>query len=601
MSMAKRCKIALLLVVACALPARAAELAVRDATTGAPLEARAQRLDASADAPLLLDGRLRRYPLALPARLRIEAAAHRPLEVDLGDGDAPVTVLLDPIEPPVAYERLARTAAAVPRARWMQGYARDASDGRALAGVRVEVEGRLATTDASGYFELELDPVEADAVPTDRTILRAHADGYADVVREGLARIAGVQRLQLAFGGDAAPRAMIEIGARDRVDGTVGDAVEAGTAGASIERPFAPPVGAALAPALAPPATILVGYADAACTQSCCTGACTHTCVLPFETYVRRGLDSEWIASWNAQSLRAGSIAYRSYGAWRTAHPISANFDICSSACCQVNDAGTSASTDAAVARTPGILLTRSGSEAASAEYSAENNSWDDPGDGLSCSNSDLSCGNGFAGSPANGWPCLADAVGAGHGCFGHGRGMSQWGTQRWAIDASARRWPWIVDHYYNDNGNAGGAGTGQRTAVMTSPLSLSAVAATPSAIAPGATLQLSAIAGNAAGATHAHLLVGASLHRSGVGYVDDPASDAPLSLPPGDQAIARAFHVPSATPAGAYDVLLSLYLDVDEDGAIGAGDLPLALATLPGAVQVLDDDIYANGFDATP
>ncbi|HEU4662998.1 MAG TPA: SpoIID/LytB domain-containing protein [Dokdonella sp.] len=598
MMLANRCTTALLLLVACGLPAHAAELAVRDAATGAPLEARAQRLDASpVGMPLLLDGQLRRYPLALPARLRIEAAAHRALDIELGDGDAPVTVLLDPLDPPAAYERLARTAATMPRARWLQGYARDASDGHALAGVHVEVEHRFATTDASGYFELELDPVDADSAPTDRATLRAHADGYAHIVREGLARIAGVQRLQLAFGGDTPARATLEIGARDRAGGTVGAAGAAGTPGASIGRTFAPPVGAALAPALTPPATIRVGYADAACTQSCCTGACTHTCVLPLESYVARGLDSEWIASWNTQSLRAGSIAYRSYGAWRVAHPISSNFDICSSACCQVNDAGTSASTDAAIARTPGLMLTRGGNEAASAEYSAENNSWDDPADGLSCSNADLSCGDGYAGSPASGWPCLADPVGAGHGCFGHGRGMSQWGTQRWALDASAHRWPWIVDHYYNDNG----AGSGQRSAVMTSPLSLSAVAATPAAVAPGATLQLSAIADNAAGATHAHVLIGASLHRSGVGYLDDPAGDAPASLPPGASAVGRSFHVPAATQVGTYDVLLSLYLDVDEDGAIGAGDLPLALVTVAHAIEVGGDSIYANGFESAP
>jgi len=587
-----------LLALACALPVHAAELAVRDASTGAPLEARASRIDAiGGDDAVVLDGRLRRHAIALPAHLRVVATAHRAIDTVLGDGGAPTTILLDPLDEPVAYARLARRAEAMPHARWLQGYARAAIDGRALAGARIEVEGRLATTDASGYFELELDPVDANAAATERATVRAHADGYADIERDGLARIAGVQRLLLAFGGDAAARSTIELGARDRPSGSSGTTPDASTP----SRTEVPPAGGALAPLLAPPATIRVGYADAACTQSCCTGSCAHTCVLPLETYVRRGLDSEWIASWNAQSLRAGSIAYRSYGAWRAAHPISANFDICSSACCQVNDAGTSASTDAAVARTPGILLTRSGSEAASAEYSAENNSWDDPGDGLSCSNNDLSCGDGFAGSPANGWPCLGDAVGAGHGCFGHGRGMSQWGTQRWAIDASERRWPWIVDHYYNDNGNAGGAGTGQRTAVMTSPLSLSAVAATPSAIPPGATLQLSATAGNAAGATHAHVLVGASLYRSGVGYVDDPSNDAPRSLPPGDQAIARAFDVPAATPAGAYDVLLSLYLDVDEDGAIGAGDLPLALATLPAAVQILDDRIHADGFDAPP
>ncbi|HEY6940791.1 SpoIID/LytB domain-containing protein [Dokdonella sp.] len=588
------------LVLACAgaLPTHAAELAVRDATTGASLDARARQLDAfAADGPILLDGRLRRYPLASPARLRIEAPGHRPVEIALDGGDAPITILLDPLAPPVAYERLARMSEARPHARWLQGFARQGDDGLALAGAVVEIEGHRATTDASGYFELELDPVDADAAPTDRATLRAHADSHADIVREGLARLAGVQRVLLAFGGDTAPRATIEIGARDRAEGAVVAADAASSSAASIARTFAPPGGAALAPALAPPTTIRVGYADAACTQSCCTGACTHTCVLPLESYVGRGLDSEWIASWNTQSLRAGSVAYRSYGAWRVAHPISANFDICSSACCQVNDAGTSASTDAAVARTPGLMLTRGGSEAASAEYSAENNSWDDPADGLSCSNADLTCGDGYAGSPASGWPCLADPVGAGHGCFGPGRGMSQWGTQRWALDASAHRWPWIVDHYYNDNG----AGSGQRTAVMTSPLSLSAVVATPTTVAPGATAQLSATARNAAGAAHAHVLVGASLYRSGVGYVDDPAHDAATSLPPGDSAVARAFHVPVTTPPGTYDVLISLYLDVDENAAIGAGDVPLALVTVTGAIEVGGDRIYANGFEAAP
>jgi hypothetical protein len=583
------------LAVAVAMPAGAIELAVRDAVTGAPLQARVEHDGAS----YLADGRVRAYAIALPARVHVEADAHRALDVTLADDGMATTILLDPLEEPAAYTRLARRAEAMPHARWLQGYARDAADGHALAGVRIEVEGRHTASDADGYFELELDPVDDDGTAGGRTVVHAHANGRADIERDGLARIAGVQRLLLAFGGDTPARGVVELGARDRRDGSVGapDAAKA-----PVVRAPVPPIDAALAPALTPPATIRVGYADAACTQSCCTGACTHSCVLPLETYVRRGLDSEWIASWNTQSLRAGSVAYRSYGAWRVAHPINANFDICSSACCQVNDAGTAANTDAAIARTPGIVLTRNGSEAASAEYSAENNSWDDPGDGLACSNNDLSCGNGFAGSPANGWPCLADAVGTGHGCFGHGRGMSQWGTQRWAIDASARRWPWIVDHYYNDNANANGAGTGQRTAVMTSPLSLSAVTVVPSTTPAGATVQLSATAHNAAGAAHAHLLVGASLHRSGGAYIDDPAGDAPSSLPPGDTAVARAFHIPAATPAGAYDVLLSLYLDVDENGAIGTGDMPLALVTATAAITIGGNDrIFADGFEASP
>ena len=62
------------------------------------------------------------------------------------------------------------------------------------------------------------------------------------------------------------------------------------------------------------------------------------------------------------------------------------------------------------------------------------------PNDGLSCTNVDLSCGNGYVGSPSAGWPCLSDSLSSNHGCFGHGRGMSQWGTQYQALNGSSLR-----------------------------------------------------------------------------------------------------------------------------------------------------------------
>jgi hypothetical protein len=193
----------------------------------------------------------------------------------------------------------------------------------------------------------------------------------------------------------------------------------------------------------------------------------------------------------------------------------------------------------------------------------------------------------------------MADEVATGHGCFGHGRGMSQWGTQRWAVHATTpKTWPWIVNHYFNDNGNASGTGGSNRTAVMTSPLALSALSARPYAPAPGNTLRLGAVAHNAAGAAHAHILVGASLYRSGAGYLDDAAHDAAVSLAAqADTAVARDFVVPMGATVGRYDLLMSLYLDVDENGSIAAGDLALALVTLPSAVEVVTDRIFADGF----
>ncbi|HOV58837.1 MAG TPA: hypothetical protein PLN91_13245, partial [Rhodanobacteraceae bacterium] len=126
------------------------------------------------------------------------------------------------------------------------------------------------------------------------------------------------------------------------------------------------------------------------------------------------------------------------------------------------------------------------------------------------------------------------------------------------------------------------------------------ALAAAPRAPAPGETLRLGATAHNAAGAEHAHILVGASLYRSGVGYLDDAAHDAPVTLAAAaDTAVARTFLVPAAAAAGRYDVLLSLYLDVDENGAIGTTDFALALATLPQAVEIVTDRLFADGFGA--
>jgi hypothetical protein len=578
-----------------ALPGMAMQIAARNAVTGAPVSAElvVSRPDGSAAARFSLSGRHSAIGTGSgPWQARAEAPGFRTLEFQLDGAGSSMTLLLDPVQEPARYRALDVRAARDPDSRWLQGFVRRADDGAGLVGAEIQVDGRHATSGEDGYFELELAFVDAHSASS---ALRVKAAGFAEYARTGLLAAPGAQRVLVALGGDTPSQAALEVGALDR-DPMTGMRTRPVGQDALEQAPALPDV--LLALPLAPPPSIRVGYADAACTTSCCTASCNHTCVLPLETYVRRGLDSEWIASWNTQSLRAGSLAYRSYGAWRVAHPINANFDICSSACCQVNDAGTHSSTDAAVARTPGLMLSRNGSEVASTEYSAENNSWDDPNDGLSCSNVDLSCGDGFAGSPSANWPCLADAVGAGHGCFGHGRGMSQWGTQRWAVHASAPHWPWIVDHYYNDNGNASGAGTGLRTAQMTSPLALSNLLVQPSTIEAGEGLLLHAMALNAAGAAHDHLLIGASLYRSGSGNVDDSANDAALSMAPGSQAIARAFETPTALVSGSWDVLVSLYLDVDENGSISATDLPLALIRSNGALRVIDDRIFAHGFE---
>ena len=576
-------------------PAAALELAARDTVSGAPVDAVLLYPHEGRTRQLRLTGRLEAVePPARPVQAIARAAGYRDLRLTLYPAASRMTLLLDPLHEPDALQRISARTLGDPSARWMQGWVRRAEDGSPVPGARIQFEGRLVRSDAEGHFEIELRPCGPGDLSRSR--LRVSADGLGEQVFDGLLCTPGIQTRLIALDAKRA-HAQESIGALDRPASAL--------AGAGVD-PSGPvflpdrartPLDLAVAPGLAPPPSIRVGFADAACTASCCTASCTHTCTFSLETYVRRGLNDEWISSWNQSSLRAGSIAYRSYGAWRVDHPIRPAFDICSSACCQVNAPNTVSSTDSAVARTPGMMLMRGGSGPISSEYSAENNGWDDPDDGRNCSNADLSCGNGFVGSPATGWPCLADAVAAGRGCFGHGRGMSQWGSFRWGDAPHAKFWPWIVDHYYNANG----AGSGLRTAVMSSPVSLQNVQTQPAALVPGASFLIQVEATNAAGAAHDHLLIGASLYRSGVGYIDDSANDAPLALAPGSASISRSFDLPAGVAPGSYDLWVSLYLDVDEDGEISSADLSLALVTAPGAVQVGDGGLFEDGFEATP
>jgi len=511
---------------------------------------------------------------ALPpvAELLMEAPGHAPLRArfELGpDAPPPLTFVLDPLVPVVGAAPLAR---AEPALLVLTGFVRD-EQARPVEGATVALDSPalVTRTDGAGAFRLAGPaPAAAEGAPPLGT-LRIGAAGFRQHEVRGLLLMAGETRLRetLVRGSgrdvrDDTPKVL-----RRETDTAAPPPFE------ELRAPGAGPAaagGAGLLAVLDPPAAIRLG-------TSCSCSSCTAVSVMSLETYVARGLNDEWIASWHAHALRAGAVAYRSYGAWYVEHPISGAYDICSTTCCQVNDSDTSAATDAAAARTAGTMLERSGA-VFRAEYSAENNAWDDPGDGLACSNADLSCGDGLAGSPAAGWPCLADGPDTGHGCFGHGRGACQWGTQRWASGQS-RSWSWILDHYYNDHG----AGTGLRTAHLATPVELRQASAPPD-VTRGQRFTLQAIVANLAELPQQHVLLGASLRRAGR-VIDDPAHDTLAVLAPGEGSASRAFDVPRWAPLGTYDLLVALYDDVDENGAITGADLPLQLLTLPGAVRV--------------
>jgi hypothetical protein len=467
--------------------------------------------------------------------------------------------------------------------------------GLPLAGARVRTDdGATTWTDEAGSYELRRPaegPPGPDLAGWPTVSIEVSYGGRITRRLEGILPVPG----RLSHLWRLSPGAGTEV-ARDehRLHGANGGAAlaEADPEAAARDRPR-PPSGVVLTP----PESVRVGFADAGCSTPCCTAACTAVCVLPLESYVARGLNDEWISSWDADSLAAGAIAYRSYAAWRVDHPIRPSFDLCSSACCQVNDPDTATRTDAAVAATAGILVERQGA-AFAAEYSAENNSWDDPNDGLACSNSDLSCGDGAVGSPAVGWPCLADAVALGRGCFGHGRGMSQWGSKRWAdpAPAPARTWRWIVDHYYN----ASGAPSGLRSAFLASPVDVGVGAICPRAAGPGARIALHATAEDLAALGHPAVLFGASVVSPTGVFFSDPDDDGPAPLAPGANLETRDFDLPAAAADGPWDVWLALWLDVDGDAAVTSADFRLDHVVLTDALEIdaALDLVFADCFE---
>lgn len=197
------------------------------------------------------------------------------------------------------------------------------------------------------------------------------------------------------------------------------------------------------------PTTIKVG-------TTCPTStSCSGVDVVAMETYTRRVLIAEWLSCWGnpaggMNSLQAGAVAIRSYGMWYVYHPINATYDICSSTSCQVYGTTETTNGNNATANTANYILETSGA-VAKAEYAAEQNNHP-------------TCGNGFTGTGATAWPCTADAVCTGQTYNGHGRGMCQNGSARWATGLALtssscsfgaanafgpQTWQWIIGHYY--------------------------------------------------------------------------------------------------------------------------------------------------------
>lgn len=451
----------------------------RDSATGyaVPTSFSAENQTARARAALVTDAAGRGWYQLAAGRHNLEVAArgYRPLKTHFEvDPQTPlaVTVWLDPLEPPEELRPEVVEAKLIPGYTMLHGHVADAQAGWPLAGARIRLEnaGVEAQTDERGYFLLYAlaPPVNPTEEPPKTDHLVAYFAGFKTY------RVANV----LLTEGDSHFKIELEQGERtverDRGHKLLRSAEELKDAQrrpqeSAADHHLSPQLEARVAGVeqatnVPVPSSIRVGF-------NCSCATCSTVQVYTLDTYVRLGLDDEWFSSWNSNSLKAGAIAFRSYGAYHVYHPRNVNYDICSTTCCQVIDPNdSSVNTDNATFATSGVIVVNSaGTEPLFAEYAAENNN--------------NYCADGFTGRPADNWPCMNDFVDAGTTFNGHGRGMCQWGTQRWAVN-QAKDWTWIVNHYYNDNGNPSGA----RSGVLQTPAPDFSLSATPSSqtVAPG-------------------------------------------------------------------------------------------------------------------
>lgn len=558
-------------------------LRVRDSETGMPVARAAVSTRAlssgqrTADALLDASGRGAIEIDPGGSLFEVSAAGYAPLRARLAappPGEAH-TFWLDPAPSSPALSAAALASVRQPGMALLHGHVFDDGTGLPLPGASIELakSGLSARTDDAGYFALQLPGRAAstpdDVPPTEDLVVRA--DGFsADRLKD-----VALFDIDLHFVVDLKP-------GRGQVEHDYGHKLVRGTAEPQPDDDWPDEEGATLGTstwALTDKALYLLDPIDSITVRDVGT--------MSLETYVGNGIVNEWIGSWPADALRAGTVAYRSYGA---AYQASSG-SICATSSCQVYKATGSAAGKAAALATSGILLTSNGTSAARSEYSAENNAV--KCSSYSCSNSDLSCGSGKAGSPAAGWPCLEDAhsftSGPGTCCFGHGRGMCQWGTAAWA--KASKNWSWMVDHYYNDEGQ----GTGKRSLTMTSPIEVSAASVAPGSASPGQSVQVSATLRSYAEGDHSQALLRASLALGAAAPVANPAGVTQVTVagtagqPSKDTAAAQTFALGAGLAAGTYDLLIELFLDTDGDQAVGSADLFLATKTIGGALTVVE------------
>jgi len=371
-----------------------------------------------------------------------------------GQTDRAIRFLLDPLDVPREVELNYIAALRRPDATIFLGFAVDDALGFPLEGVKVRSDpsGVEAWTDARGFFQIAVSlPPEREG-DSSQTCLTFEKPGYtAEEYRQ----------LQLWPNGDWAYQIRLRQGQGKRVinDDSARRHRLRRLPTAVASNASAPPgessgwnaSGAVLASSTSSNFTVRVPWTIRVLLTN---GTIEYVSI---ELYCRRSLPREWFASWNnytggINSLKAGAVAVRTYAIGYVNNPRGSDHDICATTSCQVYGSSTSSSTDSAVNQTTSYVMVNStfSIPRGLTEYSSENNQLGMP------------CGDGYT---APGGGCLYDPVCAGEPEFGHGRGMCQWGSVKWATglkfpgndfsDTTAtngeprRDWIWILQHYY--------------------------------------------------------------------------------------------------------------------------------------------------------
>jgi hypothetical protein len=305
------------------------------------------------------------------------------------------------------------------------GYVIDGASGLPVADVKVRHDGEVRTsTDEKGFFQFESAKVSPMKESTDkpvRAVLSFQKEGYGKYEETNVPMLPG--RMKMFITLQPGNEAVTKEYRHGVLDADKKKENEKEKNESEVLNGGDPPAPLAC---LQLPGSIRVG-------TSCSCTSCSNVSVMTLENYAGSGLDDEWIASWHNNSLEAGSVAYRSYGAWYVLNPVNVNYDIASTTCNQAWGSTVYTSSQNAAANMAGVVIEYNGNIARS-EYSAENNN--------------KGCGDGWSGTSST-WPCISDGVCAGSSPNGHGRGMCQWGSQRWA-NTQGQASGWILDHYYN-------------------------------------------------------------------------------------------------------------------------------------------------------